>query len=158
MAASSSIINTEPADEDAASFIMRRGMIASSDSDGLLHQREIQIEGGTTAGLAFHSNLPRMLLNNAVGHRQAQARSFTLAFTRRGFGGEEWIVDALDMLLRNARPGVRHDHTYAIAVGCRHPQPSALGHRVPRVQEQVQEDLLQAPGITADQRQMSRQI
>ena len=47
-----------------------------------------------------------MLLNDAVGDRQAQSGALALSFARRGLGGEERVVDALDMFLRNAGAGV----------------------------------------------------
>ena len=43
-----------------------------------------------------------VFLNNSVGHRQPKSGALALAFLRAVLGGEEWIVDALDMFLRDA--------------------------------------------------------
>src|SRR6476646_7604562 len=108
MAASSSMISTEPADE--LSLKLGRGIVASSDIDSLPRQRKIQVESCAPAGMALHANLSRMFLNNSVGHGQAQACAFALAFARRRLRREKRIVDALDVLLGNAGPGVSHDY------------------------------------------------
>ena len=83
---------------------------------------------------------------------------FALAFARRRLGGEERIVDALNVLLRDAGAGVGNDHADAFAVGSGNAQRSAIRHGVLGVQEQVQKHLLQPPGIAADQRQVLRQF
>ncbi len=133
-------------------------MVASSDIDSLPRQREIQIEGCALAGLALHPNLARMLLNDAVGHRQAQAGALALAFSRRGLGGEERIVDALDVFLRNAGAGVG-DAPRSRRRRSRWPLAAfRLRAWRPGVQEQVQEHLLQASRIAADQRQVAGQF
>src|SRR5512141_1825046 len=103
MAASSSMINTEPADE--LSLRLWRGIVASSDIDGLPGQREIQVKSCAPSGMALYSNFSRMLLNDAVGHGQAQSGAFALALTRCRLRGEKWIVDALDVFLCDTRAG-----------------------------------------------------
>ena len=62
------------------------------------------------------SNLAGMLLDDSVGHRQSQSCA---PLPSRGavLGGEEWIVDALNVFLRDAAAGVGNDHSHAIAVG-----------------------------------------
>lgn len=68
------------------------------------------------------------------------------------------IVDALDVLQRDAGPGVSHDDAHAIAVRRSHPQSPPFGHGVARIQEQIQENLLQPSRIAVDQRQMVGQF
>ena len=68
--------------------------------------------------MTLHANLARMFLNDAVGDGKAEAGTAGLAFARRGLGGEEGIVDALDVLGGNARSGVRNAHANAVAVHC----------------------------------------
>ena len=80
-----------------------------------------------------------VLAHDAVGDRQAEAGALA-----DRLGREERIVDARQVLARNARPGVAdfgHDSPVFDARADR--QPAALRHRVARVQEQVQEHLLQ---------------
>ena len=80
-----------------------------------------------------------VLVDDAVGDRQAEAGA---AADR--LGREERIVDARQMLRRNARPGIGDLRERAIAVDPgRHRQPAAARHRITRVEKQVQEDLLQ---------------
>ena len=93
-----------------------------------------------------------MLLNNAVGYGQAQSRTSRLAFTRRGLGSEEWIVNPMNMLLRNSGSSIRNHHAHAVAIRGRNAQRSAMAHRVLRIQEQVQKHLLQPPRFPVDQR------
>ncbi len=53
------------------------------------------MERGTVAHLALYLNLTRMLLDNAVAHRQPQSRASALPLADRRLGREEGIVDAL---------------------------------------------------------------
>src|SRR5439155_1444481 len=48
------------------------------------------------------ANLARVLLADAVGHRESQTSALSLTLSRRRFRGEEWIIDALDMFLWNS--------------------------------------------------------
>src|SRR5579859_8070350 len=103
MAASSSIINTEPIDERVS--LRGREITAASDIYSLSSQREIEIEARAFAGMALHPNLARVFLNNSITHRQAEAGSARLSFPQC-FSGEEGVVDAMDVLLRNPCAGV----------------------------------------------------
>ena len=82
----------------------------------------------------------------------------TLAVLRRRLGREEWIVNALYVFLRNASSGIRDDHANAVAIRGAHLQRSAAGHGIFRVQEQVQEDLLQPARVSLNHRKMLRQV
>src|SRR5277367_4015975 len=102
-----------------------REMTAASDIDSLPDQREVEIEPGAFARTALDANLPRMLLNDSVTHRQTQPRAPRLAFARR-LGGEERVIDALDVLLCDSRPGVRNYHADPVSIGGSDPQRAAV--------------------------------
>ena len=100
--------------------------------------------------MALHPNLPRMFLNDAVRNGQAEAGPFALAFTRCRLSRKKRVVDALDVLLRDTDSVVGHDHAHPFAVGGRNPENSTIGHGVPRIQKQIQEDLLQTSSVAAN--------
>src|ERR1700686_5792198 len=92
---------------------------------------------------ALHLDGPTMFAHNAISNRKPQAGSLAGAF-----GGEEWVVDALQVLRRDTLPIVTYiDARKAIRVPGLDGEPSALFHGVAGIQEQVQEDLLQLPGV-----------
>src|SRR5215472_5967342 len=102
MAASSSTMRMVPAGDVA----LPSGLCAStaaSDIHGLsgLHHREFKVEGCAHALLALHLDLSRVLLDDAVGHRKTETGATALSLAARGLGGEERIVDAVNVLLRN---------------------------------------------------------
>src|SRR5437868_4059597 len=150
MPASSSMMSTVPVDEDDASAKLRRGTTARSDIDSLPHQREIQIKRSAAARMALYPNLPRVFLNDAVSDGQAEAGPFALAFTRRRLSRKKRVVDALDVLLGDADSVVGHDHAHTFTVGRGNPENSTIGHSIPRIQKQIQENLLQTSGIAAN--------
>ena len=80
-----------------------------------------------------------MLLNDTVGHRQAEAGAFL-----RAFGGEKGIVDPVQMFGRDPMAGIGHFHLHAGAVppGTDFERASAR-HGVARIQEEIQKHLLQ---------------
>src|SRR5437763_14461537 len=88
-----------------------------------------------------------MFLNNAVGHREAEAGAPALAIARRRLGSEEWIIDASEIFARNAAAGIAHVYGHAGAIAGFDLQGPAAMHGVLGVQEQVQEDLLQLAGV-----------
>src|ERR1700686_2259738 len=141
------MINTEPAAGSDVSPGLWRTMTAASDIDGLPRQREIEVEGSAFAGAALHSNFPSVLLNDAVGYGQAQPGASRLPFTGRRLGGEEWVVNPVDMLLRNAAAGIRDHHARASPILSGVAQRPAIAHRIFGIQKQVQEHLLQPPRI-----------
>src|SRR5262245_1056142 len=145
MAASSSTISTEPPVFVAAGC---RVKTAASDIDGLPYQGEFKIEGGAPARLAIHSDLPCMLLDDPVSHRQSQARSSRLAFPRRVLGGKERIVDLVDVFRRNAAAGIGHLDLDAGAVPRSNAQrATGCRHGVFGIDEQVEKHLLQFPRV-----------
>ena len=88
-----------------------------------------------------------MFLDDAVGHRKPSPVP-CLALSRRSLGGEERIVDALNVLRRDAAARCRRRRTLTpspLAVATRSVPPPGMASL--RVQEQVQEHLLQLPGL-----------
>ncbi len=55
---------------------------------------------------AFDVNFAGVFLDDAVGDGEAEAGAAAVAGLGRGFGGEEGIVDALEVLGRDAGAGV----------------------------------------------------
>src|SRR5204862_992372 len=78
------------------------------------------------AKFALHLNSTTVFLNDAVADRETQASALAA-----GFRGEERIVNALQMLVRNALPcvGDLNAHHVIFAGGC-HRQRTAAFHRV----------------------------
>src|ERR1700704_1368592 len=101
---------------------------------------KLQVEASAAARPAMDLDGATMLLNDTVCDRQAEARPFA-----RSLGGEERIVDSVDMLGIDAVPAVEHVdlHTAVVIVRGLHFQHAARSHRVARVDEQIQENLLQ---------------
>ena len=64
----------------------------------------------TGADGALDVNLAGVFLDDAVRDGEAQTDSASVAGFGRGFGGEKGIVDALEMLGRDARAGVGYLH------------------------------------------------
>src|SRR5271157_1829073 len=107
MAASSSTIRIDPSEENSS----RPGTVrlrAVSGIDCLPHQGEFHDEGGAHPGLAVHADFSGVLLNDAVGHGKTQPGAAAVAGLglRLVLGSEKWIVDAMNVFLRNARAGV----------------------------------------------------
>src|SRR5215467_1136634 len=109
------MINTAPAD-GMGSLILGREITAASDIDSLPCQREIQVERCSFAGPAFHSNLARVLLDDAVGNGEAKPSSPVLAFPRCILSREKRIVDTVDVLGSNAAPRVGNAYRNAGAI------------------------------------------
>ena len=70
---------------------------------------------GTPAGTSCrrrpgsHVHLATVLLHDAVADREAEPGALVLAVARLGFGGEERVVDAVQMLRLDASAEVLHD-------------------------------------------------
>src|SRR3981081_4648464 len=104
------MINTEPADGSDTSPGLCRTITAASDIDSLPGQREIAVEGSAFAGAALHPNLPSLLLHAPVGHGQSESCTSRLAFARRCLGRKEWIVNPVNVLLRNTAARIGNHH------------------------------------------------
>src|SRR5450432_3763267 len=150
MATSSSIIRTEP---PLPWSVRGRVKTAASDIDCLSHGK-LQLELGSLARLGVHADLACMLLNDSVGDGQAQARATRLALTRGVFGGEERVINPVDVLRRDAAAAVTDVDLHGITVDCGDAQrPTLARHGVLSVEEQVQKHLLQLACIAMDERQ-----
>src|SRR5260370_6519984 len=156
ISASSSMMSTAPArpGDPGVPFNSEREITAVSDMERLPAQGEVESESCAGAGMTLHANLAGVFLDDAVGDGKTEAGAAGLAFARRGLGGEEGIVDALDVLGSNARSGVGHAHTDAVAVHCGDAQRPTPWHGVFGVQEQIQEHLLQSSRIPLNGRQL----
>src|ERR1700726_1903298 len=110
------MISTEPAAGSDVSPELCRTITAASDIDSLLGQGEIEVECGAFAMAALHANFPRMFLNDAVGYGQTESRASRLAFAGSRLGGEKWIVDAVDVFLRNSGAGIRDHYANVVAI------------------------------------------
>src|SRR6185437_7892982 len=71
----------------------------------LANQGKLQIERGAFPRAAFHGDLARVLLNDAVGDGEPQAGAAGLAVASRILGGEERVVDAVNVLLGDTFAG-----------------------------------------------------
>src|SRR6185437_8108620 len=113
---------------------------------------EFKAEGGAVSNSAIYLDASRMLLDDAVCHREAKSGAAALTVGRSILGGEEGVVDALHMLRSDSRAGIRNeDADAAIHLGC-HAERAAGGHGVLGIDEEVQEDLLQFVRIAYDAR------
>ncbi len=105
---------------------------------------EFHSEMRSLPGTAIHENTSAVLLNNPISHSQPQARSFA-----DGFGREKGIEDPSDILFGNAHAGIGdiHDNHGFIhsRLNC---NLSAGGHGIPRIQEQVDENLLKLARVS----------
>src|SRR5438876_2164246 len=136
----------------------RRGMTAASDIRSLPDQRKIKIEGRSFVGRALHANLASVLLDNPISHRKPQTGAAFLTILGRSFGGEERIVNALNMLLRDSAAGVGDDNAHSVAIRSQNSQRAPVRHRIFGIEEEIQEHLLQSAIISLDRRQVLRKL
>src|ERR1022692_1117691 len=132
---------------------------ASSGIDRLSQHGKLHDECRALTGRAGHTDLAGMFLDDAVGHRQPQ--TCATAVSRLGLfalGGEEWIIDAMDMLLRDSCARIRHFHLHVMAIGGADHQRAARGHCVFGIQEQIEKNLLQLSRVPVNRRQLWLQI
>src|ERR1700733_5672355 len=108
-------MSTDPAG-DGLPLTEPRAITAASDMNCLPAQGKVQRECRARSRIAFHSNFPRVLLDDSVRDREPQPRATVLAFLGSRLGREEWIVNALNVFRRDARAGVRHPHAHHVAV------------------------------------------
>src|SRR5688500_5318311 len=74
-------------------------------------EREFQMESGAAVAPVENFNRAAMLLNDTVAHGEPETGALA-----RGLGGEERIVDAVDVLGGYAGAGVRDFHFYPNAI------------------------------------------
>src|SRR5688572_2723846 len=107
----------------------------------LPRERQAHQEGAPLASLADHLDRSLVVADDALAHRQAQARALAV-----GLGGEERLEDVRRFLGADTDAGVGDGHGEAgDAVRGAHFAPhgegAAAGHGVERVVEEVDEDL-----------------
>src|SRR5450432_4403639 len=117
------------------------------------------MECGALTDSAFDANLSGVFLKYAVGDGEPKTRAAILAFARCVLGGEKRIVDATDVFLSDSGTGVRDRDIHSLAVRRGDPQSSSPArHGILRIQEQIQEHLLQAAGTAVNSRQVLVQV
>jgi len=67
---------------------------------------EVEEEDCAHPDLAFPMNLAGVLLKDAVGDDEAEAGAFVLSGFGLGLGGEEGVVDPVEVLLLNSGAGI----------------------------------------------------
>src|SRR5271163_1528942 len=107
--------------ETVSGGVLRREMVGTSDTsnsdmDCLPDQREVQSEGGAFARAALHADVARVFLDDAVSDRESKTGAATLTFRRRCLGRKKWIVDAVNVFLRDARAGVGNADADEVAI------------------------------------------
>src|ERR1700677_5202837 len=123
--------------------------------------RELQLEGCAHAKLAFYMDLSGVLLHDAVGDRESKPGTFVLALLRLRLGGEERVVDTMEVLALDATARVldAHQHT-ARAIEGRNLQSCILcsEHRVLCVQHKVQNHLLKLTLVAVNPREVRIEV
>src|SRR5207245_10184519 len=95
-----------------------------------------------------------MFFDDAVADRESQAGAATC-----GFGGEEGVEDAREIFALDAEARVGDfDFDVAVIRGAAHFEHAAGRHGVLGIQEEVQEDLLQAIGRSQNAGQIVSEI
>src|SRR2546430_4671464 len=89
-----------------------------------------------------------MLLYDSVADRQAEPRALACSLRRK-----EWVVDFLDVFAADAGACVLHDDFNFRVHRVRHDaQFTAFRHCIARIDEEIEENLLELPGITKSRR------
>ena len=132
----------------AQACLFARASAARENADGRRKRESSSLTDAAVAG-----DGAAVLLDDSVGDGETEAGPLADVFRR-----EERIVDAREVIRRDARSGIGHlDHR--LAARARHDrQPAAFRHGVTRIEEQVQEDLLQLVLDALHQRRHGRQF
>src|SRR5208337_4161348 len=118
------------------------------DMDRFPDSREFDVEGSTPAWRRANINSAGVFLDDPVAHGQAE----TCAAPCR-LGSEKRIKNLMDVFTGDAVARVNNFNLDAAIVrGSAHFQHSARGHGIARIQEKIQEDLLQLVGGTSHRR------
>src|SRR5579859_78425 len=137
---------------------MRPEMTAASDIDRLSYHREIDVKRGALLRGAFNANLAGVLLNNSISDRESKSSAAFLPFRDGALGGEEGVVNAMNMLLRDSRSTIRYGDADPLPIRSRDFERATIRHGIFGVQEEIQEDLLQSSGIALDGGQVRSQF
>src|ERR1700751_903526 len=101
---------------------------STSGMDRIPQQRKLKMEGCAGSNRALDADFPGMFLDDAVRHGEAESRAAPVSRFGSGLGGEERIVDTLQVLRRNPRARVAA-HGFDVAVHQRgHAQAAPAGH------------------------------
>src|SRR5262245_8995015 len=147
--AAESVIN--PSKDSNSSMLSRisssSSMIRTSpfrlDIHGFPNQRQFQPEGRSDALPAFHRNSPTVLLHDSITDRQAQPCTFTGSLCRK-----KWIIDLLYVFRADSCAGILHENfDLRIHRFRQNAKLAAFGHCIARIDDQIQEYLLQFPGV-----------
>src|SRR3954469_6963565 len=131
---------------------------ATSDIYRLSQHGEFHMEAGALAWLALDANLASVFLDDAVRNGEPQPSATAPALRGTTLGGEEWIVDAMDVPGRDAAAGITHLDVNGAAIHSRDFEAAAAGHGGLCIEEQVQEHLLQLASVSVDQRKLRCEI
>src|SRR5580693_4401918 len=109
------------------------------------HGRKFNMEGSTSPGGGAHIDLAGMFFDDTITHGQTKASA-----AATGFGREKRVKNLMDVVAGNPVARVRHFdfHASVMSAGADF-QDSARGHGIARVQEEIQENLLQFVGGAA---------
>src|ERR1700676_5685243 len=117
--------------------------------DRFPHSGELDVEGGTFAWCGADIDFSSMLFDYTVADGEAKAGAAAARF-----GGKKRIENTMNVLARDASPGIGNlDLDAAIVSGGAHFQHAACGHSVTGVQEKIQESLLKFIGRAPHARQ-----
>src|SRR5208283_1835682 len=116
--------------------------------------RQFQPEASSAIRPVGNFDRAAMLLNDTVRDGKTEAGAFV-----RTLGGEEGIVDAAEMLGRDAVAGIRYVDLDGAAFPPRaNFQSASARHGVAGVEEEIQEDLLELARVAVDGRQAGVEI
>src|SRR3954466_7405042 len=101
---------------------------STSGMDRIPRQRKLKMEGCAGADRALHVDFPRVFLDDAVGHGEAEPRAPLVPRLGSVFGGEERIVDALQVLGCNARARIADQRLDVTVDERRYAQLTSAGH------------------------------
>src|ERR1700760_4074569 len=95
------------------------------------YRGEFDVERRALAGCGPNINFSSVLFNNAVADGEAETGA-----APGGFGGEKRIEDAVDVIARNACPGVDDfDFDAAVVSSGTYFKHAAARHRIARIQK-----------------------
>ena len=116
------------------------------------------MKGCAGADCALDMNFAGVLLNDAVGNRESEPGAAPVAGPGGGLGGEERIVDALEVLGSDAAAGVGDKRGDMPVDQGRDAQGAAALHGLLGIEQQIEKDLLKFAGVAMDGGQWLCQI
>ena len=127
-------------------WLAGRGFVSSRSASG-----QGELKYGAARFVRFRPQLAPMGVDDGPADRQPHARS-------AGLRGVEGVEDPLEMRRIDARPGIAHSHEDAclVLLGADHQLSCPLlnrAHCFSRIQNQIQQDLLQLNAIPMNRKQ-----